>query len=41
MRIKRMTASFGRLDRAQLELGPGLNVIEAANEGENPLGPDF
>lgn len=28
-----MTAVFGGLDRAGLELGPGLNLIEAPNEG--------
>ena len=33
MRIKSMTATFGKLDRARLELGEGLNLIEAPNEG--------
>ena len=33
MRIKSMTARFGALDGARLELGPGLNLIEAPNEG--------
>ena len=33
MRIIRMTASFGRLQNAALELSPGLNLIEAPNEG--------
>ena len=33
MKIKRMTASFGGLEGARLELGPGLNVIQAPNEG--------
>ncbi len=33
MRIKSMTATFGRLDRARLEPGPGLTLIHAPNEG--------
>ena len=33
MRIKRMTATFGCLDRAGLEPGPGFNLIQAPNEG--------
>ena len=33
MRIKSMTATFGRLEKARLELGPGLNLIHAPNEG--------
>lgn len=33
MKIKRMTASFGKLRGAVLELGEGLNLIEAPNEG--------
>lgn len=33
MKLIRMTASFGRLDRETLELGPGLNIVEAPNEG--------
>ena len=33
MKIKAMTATFGRLDRARLEPGEGLNVIYAPNEG--------
>ena len=33
MKIKTMTASFGKLDRQTLELGAGLNIIEARNEG--------
>ncbi len=33
MKIKGMTASFGTLNRATLELGPGLNLIHAPNEG--------
>lgn len=41
MKIKRMTASFGGLEGARLELGPGLNVIQAPNEGENPPGAGF
>ena len=32
MRIYRMTATFGKLDHAVLELKPGLNVITAPNE---------
>ena len=33
MKIKTMTASFGKLDRQTLDLGSGLNIIEAHNEG--------
>lgn len=33
MKIIRMTATFGKLDRAQLAPGPGLTLIEAPNEG--------
>ena len=33
MKIKSMTATFGRLERARLELGPGLTLIHAPNEG--------
>lgn len=32
MIIKKMTATFGALDKQTLELKPGLNVIEAGNE---------
>lgn len=32
MKIKRMKASFGCLEQAVLELGPGLNLLEAPNE---------
>ena len=32
MIIKKMTATFGGLDRAQLELSDGLNIIHAPNE---------
>lgn len=32
MQIKRLAATFGRLEQEQLELEPGLNVIEAPNE---------
>lgn len=32
MRIKKMTATFGRLERAQLQPGEGLNIITAPNE---------
>ena len=33
MKIKRMTATFGCLDRAALEPGEGFNLIHAPNEG--------
>ena len=33
MKIKSMTATFGRLERARLEPGPGLNLLHAPNEG--------
>lgn len=33
MRIKKMTATFGGLERAALEPGPGLTVFTAPNEG--------
>ena len=33
MKIKSMTATFGRLNKARLEPGPGLNLIHAPNEG--------
>ena len=33
MRIKSMTATFGKLDHARLELEDGLNLIQAPNEG--------
>lgn len=32
MKIYKMTATFGKLEHAHLELKPGLNVIEAPNE---------
>lgn len=32
MQIKRLAATFGRLEQDKLELKPGLNVIEAPNE---------
>lgn len=32
MRIYRMTATFGKLEQATLELKPGLNIITAPNE---------
>ena len=32
MQIKRLAATFGRLEQDQLELEPGLNIIEAPNE---------
>ena len=32
MELKRMRASFGRLEGAELTLNSGLNVIEAPNE---------
>lgn len=33
MYLKKLTASFGSLERAELPLFPGLNIIEAPNEG--------
>ena len=33
MKIKSMTACFGRLDHARLELSDGLNILHAPNEG--------
>jgi len=33
MYIKRLTATFGRLENETLELEPGLNIIQAPNEG--------
>lgn len=33
MKIKTMTATFGKLENAKLALGPGLNLIHAPNEG--------
>lgn len=33
MKIKSMIATFGRLDKARLEPGPGLTLIHAPNEG--------
>ncbi len=33
MKIKQMTATFGKLDKATLSLGDGLNILEAPNEG--------
>jgi len=33
MKIKTMTACFGRLDHARLELSDGLNILHAPNEG--------
>ena len=33
MRLKTMTAAFGRLNGQRLELSPGLNLIQAPNEG--------
>lgn len=33
MKIKEMTATFGKLNRASLHLGEGLNIVEAPNEG--------
>ena len=32
MRIISMTATFGRLEKAHLDFGPGLNLIQAPNE---------
>ena len=33
MKIRRMTATFGRLDKAELSLEDGLNLLELPNEG--------
>ena len=33
MRINRLAATYGRLENASLDLAPGLNVIQAPNEG--------
>ena len=33
MKIKSMTATFGKLDKARLELEDGLNILEGPNEG--------
>ena len=33
MKIKSMTATFGKLEKARLEPGPGLTLIQAPNEG--------
>jgi len=33
VKIKSMTATFGRLEKARLEPGPGLTLIHAPNEG--------
>ena len=33
MRLKTMTAAFGRLNGQRLELSSGLNLIQAPNEG--------
>ena len=33
MTIKSMTATFGNLERARLTCAPGLNLIQAPNEG--------
>ena len=32
MKLQRMTATFGKLNRQTLELAPGLNILEAPNE---------
>lgn len=32
MKIKRMTATFGKLKNSSLELEPGLNIVQAPNE---------
>ena len=31
MRIHQLAATFGRLENKTLDLGPGLNIIEAPN----------
>ena len=33
MRIRKMTASFGRLNGETVAPGPGLNIIQAPNKG--------
>ena len=33
MQIRQLAATFGRLENETLDLGPGLNIIEAPNEG--------
>ena len=33
MKIKTMTATFGKLEQAKLELEDGLNILEGPNEG--------
>ena len=33
MKIRSMTATFGKLENARLEPGPGLSLIHAPNEG--------
>ena len=33
MQIHRLAATFGRLENDTLDLGPGLTIIEAPNEG--------
>ncbi|MEA4955326.1 MAG: AAA family ATPase, partial [Pseudoflavonifractor sp.] len=33
MKLNSMTATFGKLEKARLELGDGLNLIYAPNEG--------
>ena len=33
MKLNKLTATFGRLDHAELIPGPGLTLIEAPNEG--------
>ena len=33
MKIKSMTATFGKLEKARLEPGPGLTLVHAPNEG--------
>ena len=41
MKIKTMTATFGKLQQAVLSPGPGLTVITAPNEAGSPPGPPF
>ena len=38
MKIKSMTAVFGKLTGQRLELAPGFNLIEAPNEGGKDQG---
>lgn len=41
MKIKTMTATFGKLQGERLTLEPGLNVITAPTKEESPPGAPF